>query len=279
MHRKIPVADRSADSKGCVRMAKNKKNVRHRRRKRRGARIFWTLFTFLIVAGAIIASLTVFLKVSDIEVSGSSRYTPEQLIESSGIKVGDNLFGVNKFDSIEKIKSDFPYIEDVKITRRLPDTFVFQVTERIPCGYILEEDCAWVVDHKGYLLERVGKEGTITGIAVRANEPLVTPFPGGEINWATAGKKDAYLTLMAGLKEKELLGKVGTVDVSAIYALEFSYENRIFVTLGTTQDMDKKINMFNAVLPKLAPTDRGRLNVSNLGEARFVPERTVENEE
>ena len=279
MYRKMLIRYRSADSKGSVKMAKKKKNVRNRRRKRRGARVFWTLFTFLIVAGAIIASLTVFLKVADVKVSGNTRYTAAQIIESSGIKVGDNLFGVNKFEAIEHIKSDFPYIEDIKITRRLPDTFIFEVIERVPCGYILEEECAWVVDYKGYLLERVERSGTVTGIEVRAGESLVTPFPGGEIKWATAGKRDAYVALMAGIEKQGILNKVGIVDVSAIYDLEFSYENRIFIALGTTQDLDKKLNMLNAVLPKLAPTDRGRLNVSNLGEARFTPERTVENEE
>jgi len=260
-------------------MARSKKIARHRRRKRRGARIFWTLFTFLIVAAAIIGSLTVFLKVADIEVSGSTQYTAQQIIESSGIKVGDNLFGVNKFDAIERIKSDFPYIEDIKITRRLPDTFVFEVYERTPCGYILEEDCAWLIDYKGYLLERVELTGTVSGIAVRASEPLVTPFEGGEINWATPGKRDAFVILMSELQDHDILNRVGIVDVSAIYALQFSYENRIVVNLGTTEDMTKKLNMFNAVLPKLSPGDRGQLNVSNLGEARFVPERIVENEE
>lgn len=258
-------------------MAKRRKAT-HRRRKRRGARIFWTLFTFLIVAGAIIGSLTVFLKVSSIEVSGNTYYTTEQIIESSGIKTGDNLFGVNKFDAIEQIQADYPYIETVKITRRLPDTFVFEVIERKPCGYIQAEDCRWIVDAKGYLLERVGKDAQVNGALIEAKEALVTPFAGGEISWATAGKKDALDMLLNELAAHNILDKVTGIDVSAIYSLEFTYENRLTVILGNTEEFTKKMNMLSAVLPQLNATDRGRLNLSNLGEARFTPERVVYNE-
>ena len=138
-------------------MAKQKKNVRRRRRKKSGARIFWTLVTFLIVAGAIVASLTVFFKVARIDVNGNSRYTSESIIASSEIQMGENLFAVNKFKVQEKILSAHPYIEEIKITRRLPDAFVFSVTERIPCGYIETVDAKWLIDSKGYLLERKEK--------------------------------------------------------------------------------------------------------------------------
>lgn len=259
-------------------MAKRRKISNHRRRKRRGARIFWTLFTFLIVAGAIIASLTVFLKVGDIEVSGSTYYTAEQIIESSGIKTGDNLFGVNKFDAIEKIQKDFPYIETIKITRRLPDTFLFDITERQPAGYTQAAGCRWIVDKKGYLLERIEGEGTISGANIKAGEEPVTPFAGGELNWATAGKRDALVAIMEELNAHEILDKITEIDVSTTYSLQIKYEDRLTVILGDTTELTKKLNMLSAVLPQLAPTDRGRLNVSNLGEARFTPERIVYDE-
>lgn len=258
-------------------MAKRRKST-HRRRKRRGARVFWTLFTFLIVAGAIIWSLTVFLKVSHIEVSGNTFYTSEQIIESSAIKTGDNLFGVNKFDAIEKIKSDFPYIENIRITRRLPDTFLFEITERKPCGYVQEADCRWIVDSKGVLLERMGKDAMISGALVVASEPLVTPFAGGDITWNTEGKKRALDMLLSELASHEILEDVTQIDVSAIYSLTFTYDERLTVIVGNTDELTKKMNMFSAVLPKLSPTDRGKLNLSNLGEARFTPERVVYDE-
>lgn len=258
-------------------MAKRRKSVQRRRRRRRGARMFWTLMTFLIVAGAIIASLTVFLKVARVDLSGATRYTAEEIIETSEIKVGDNLFGVNKFAVKEKILSDYPYIEDIKITRRLPDTFVFAVTERTPCGYIEANDCKWIIDSKGFLLERVEKEEEIALAAIVSGEELMAPVAGSEITWQTAEKKNALVTMLSALREKNMLEKVNKADVSTLYALQFVYEGRFTVNIGSIENIEKKLNMFEVVLPQLAPTDRGQINLSNISEARFTPERIVQN--
>ena len=258
-------------------MARQKKS-NHRGRKKRSVKIFWALATFVLVAGAIIGSLTVFLKVSEFDISGNSVYTKEQIIASSGIKEGDNLFGVNKFEVIEKIKSDFPYIEDVKITRNLPDTFVFEITERKACGYIEEADCYWLVDAKGFLLERIEKDVEMSGTFIVAEEPLITPFAGGEIKWEKNAKKEILVKLMSELSGRDMMDKITEIDVSAMYSIEFVYEDRITVVVGTTEDIEKKMNLFDAVLPKLSANDRGKLNVSNKGEARFTPERIVYDE-
>ncbi len=256
-------------------MAKRRRSA-HRRRRRRGAKIFWSLVTFLIVVGAIVASLTVFLKVARIEIEGISRYTSEEIIETSQIKVGDNLFGINEFAVRDKILGDYPYIEDVKITRRLPDGFLFTVIERIPCGYIEANDCKWIVDSKGFLLERMEKEEEISGAVIVAAEELLSPVAGGEINWSTVEKKSALVAMLAALREKNMLEKVNKADVSELHAVRFVYDNRLTVNLGSADNIEKKLNMFEAVLPQLAPTDRGRINLSNISEARFTPERIVQ---
>ncbi len=254
-------------------MAKRNERYRKRRRRRRGPRIFFTLLTFCIVAGAIIASLTVFLKVAKIEVRGAARYTDAQIIESSGIQVGDNLFAVNKFAVSSKMLNEFPYLESVRITRRLPDTFVFEVTERVPCGYIDTEDQRWLIDKAGYLLERVDKTQEVQAANILSGEELLAPKPGGVINWKEAEKRNALVAVLQALSEHQMIGKVQQVDVSALYSIRFTYENRLSVLLGSTENLGKKFTMLDVVLPQLAPTDRGELNVSNAKEARFAPEK------
>lgn len=254
-----------------------KRNQRYRkRRRRRGLRIFLTLLTFCIVVGAIIASLTVFLKVAKIEVNGTMRYTSEQILETSGIEIGDNLFAVNKFAVRDRILETYPYIDSVEITRRLPDTFVFQVTERTACAYVDTEDQRWLVDKGGHLLERTDITQPQFIAKIVSDEPLLAPFEGGLVTWEQEGKDVALATLLTALSDKGLIDRVQEVNVSALYSLEFTYENRLRIMLGTTEDLTKKFNMLDVVLPKLAPTDRGVLNVSSIKEARFTPERAAQ---
>ena len=48
-----------------------------------------------IIAAAITLSLTVLFKISTIEVTGTSRYSVEDIIKESGISEGNNLFLIN----------------------------------------------------------------------------------------------------------------------------------------------------------------------------------------
>lgn len=255
--------------------ARGNERYRRRRKKRRGLRVFLTLLTFCIVIGAIIASLTVFLKVSKIEVNGATKYKKEDIIATSGIQKGDNLFGINKFNVSSVILKKYPYIETIKITRRLPDTFVFDVTERVICGYIDVSDQRWIVDKFGYLLERVPQKTQVKGAKILAGEPALAPNVGSKINWTENEKLNALITIFKELDTYKMTPKVGQVDVSMLYQLSFSYDNRLRVVLGTTEDLPKKLKMFHAVLEKLSPTDRGTVNLSNVKQARFAPNASI----
>ena len=58
---------------------------RRRRRKRKGSFSFlYKLLMFFVICGAIVAAMAVFFKVDSIEVTGNSRYTPEEIAKLQG---------------------------------------------------------------------------------------------------------------------------------------------------------------------------------------------------
>ena len=61
--------------------------------------IGFMLFIVLLILVGVILSLTVLFPINNITAKGSSKYTAEQIISSSGIKTGDNLF-------ISSVKAD-----------------------------------------------------------------------------------------------------------------------------------------------------------------------------
>ena len=72
-----------------------------RPRRQRGAeyrkRFLYTPLTVLLICAALFLGMSVFFKVSKITVEGSTLYTPEEVIEASGIELGENLFFINRF--------------------------------------------------------------------------------------------------------------------------------------------------------------------------------------
>lgn len=106
--------------------------ARNNRKRKRGRRRFGLLFKLLCVLAVVVAltvGATVFFRVEAIAVSGNSRYHQQEIIDATGIQMGDNLFQMNKFELERQVEQALPYIEDVRIRRSLPSTVVVTVTE------------------------------------------------------------------------------------------------------------------------------------------------------
>ena len=72
-----------------------------------------------MICAAVVMALTLFFRVDTIEVTGTERYTEKDVIEASGIQLGDNLFLLNKYEAARSIAEQLPYIdiEDIRIRR------------------------------------------------------------------------------------------------------------------------------------------------------------------
>ena len=98
-------------------MARQRKHKSKQRRNR--GRFSWLtqLFSAVLIVAAIIIGCIVFFKVQTIEVSGNSRYTAEEIIAATGIQKEDNLYLMNKFDIIDRVLEELPYIQSMTIRR------------------------------------------------------------------------------------------------------------------------------------------------------------------
>ncbi len=248
---------------------------RHKRRKRGGSSPFLSFITFCIVVGAIITSVIVFLKVADIEVSGTTRYSGADIIETSGIKTGDNMFLVNKFDVAEKILDEYPYIEQIKIRRRLPDTFTFEITERVPTAYVVESGNRWIVDKKGYLLEMAEADAEIKLPKVTGCE-VVTPSVGSPLILKNDAQSPVLLEVLSALTRSALYEKVNRIEIGKLYSINLVYDNRFLVILGDSAELSRKIEMLGAVIAELSEFDKGTIDISAIYEARFRPNSEID---
>ena len=107
-------------------------SMRHNRKRKRGRRRFGLLFKLLCGAALVAAATlgaTVFFQVETIAVVGNSRYTAQEVINASGVQVGDNLFQMNKNQISQQILQQLPYVGEVSPQRGLPSTLTIQVTE------------------------------------------------------------------------------------------------------------------------------------------------------
>jgi cell division protein FtsQ len=90
-------------------------------------------------------------KVGDILVIGRRNTAPEELLAQLGIKAGDPLFGISIAAGQAKI-ADIPWVADVTVSRRLPDTIVVTVRERQPAALWQYREKLSLIDAEGTVL-------------------------------------------------------------------------------------------------------------------------------
>lgn len=236
-------------------MAAARGNRKRKRRRGRFAFLF-RLLCVLALAAAVFFGATVFFQVGEITVSGNNHYDQEQVIRASGIKVGDNLYRMNKFEVRDAILEELPYVEDVLIRRSLPDTIVITVTEwaavarievpertaagnddgdggegeETPLSFQEIADQPWLISVGGKLLEVAPEDSRV--ISVTGITPL-GPQPGTmlAVPQDEQVRLEYLLLLLRSLEEQEMLGKVQRISMESDFWLTMRYDGRFDVKI------------------------------------------------
>lgn len=112
--------------------------MRKMKRRQRKQLAFLTVIV-LVASIAAIMLLTPGFDIKEIEVHGNSVLKDEEIVRSSGIVKGVNIFGVSLSEAKDNIKS-MGYVESVKVKRSLPSTVEITVVEEVGVAYIKAKD-------------------------------------------------------------------------------------------------------------------------------------------
>ena len=104
------------------------KQTRKQQQRRRRRAVFILLFA-AILCGVGFYCVSVFCRVVNVTVTGSSRYAAEEIVEAAAVGEEQNLFTVSQKTISERITALCPYIESVTLHRRLPDTLELELHE------------------------------------------------------------------------------------------------------------------------------------------------------
>ena len=118
--------------------------------KRRG--LYYGPMTLVLIFLVIMIVLSLFFRVSEIEVVNASDYSDEQIIIASGIEKGANLFFVDRFAAASMIFSDLPYMDTISIQRQLPGKIIIQAEGSAPAAYMVVDGDYWFIDRTGKML-------------------------------------------------------------------------------------------------------------------------------
>jgi len=249
-------------------MANKKRNGGYRR----GAAIYAPVAALLVLF-IVIFGVSVFFRVTKIEVTGSARYTDDEIIAASGVEIGDNLFLLNGDAAARRITAAMPYISAVHIGMGIPDTAVLEITESVAFAAIQNGNDYWKVDSSGRILERTDYSGS-SGLIRVTGLKLATPKEGAKITVESTYETQLTYTLniLAALDGAEIGGDVSSLDVTNISAITFVYKNILTVRFGSGENAaDKVYFLLSAIEKKNLHDYKGTIDVSKDDEITVFP--------
>jgi len=87
-------------------------------------------------------------------MSGQKTRTKDALLARAGIKMGQNVFSIDLDVARNKMLGD-PYVKDALLTRKLPDTIVVAIDERVPAAMVALGNDTFLVTRDGEAFKRL----------------------------------------------------------------------------------------------------------------------------
>ena len=242
-------------------------------KKPRKRSVSGAILTFAVVVIATVFLMSVFLRINDIRVEGNEHYTDEEIIKAIDIEQGDNLFFFDRFAAISRVFAKLPYVEEVSVTRQLPDRVVIRVEECRALAYIAVGDENWTIDHNCKVLGKATKSELGSLIRIEGIDPGTLLI--GERLTTSDGNVEAVdfvSSVLHQVQGRNMSSFVKSMDFTDLIGMKLQYGSRFTVIVGGKSNVDHKFAMLESVLSQLKEGDIGIINVSDGTSAHFIPQ-------
>lgn len=244
-----------------------------RRRDRGSFGFLYKLLSVFLICGAIITAMTLFFRVDEIVVTGQKRYTAEEIQAASGVELGSNMYLLNKNDVVRSISKALPYIENIRINRKLPDTLLIEVQEGGRPFALIQDGSAWLISASGRIVEQLpegeaGQYGLISGCQ------LLAPSVGTPITLATeyASQQSSLLDLLSALDDAGLTENVDGIRLDDLSCLNMDYIGRFTVRMSYGADYTQELEKLTLTLEseKIQSNMTGTIDMQLKSEKVFI---------
>ncbi len=251
--------------------ARSRRAIVERQKKKKRRRMISRIGIAVLVLLAIVFAPTIFFQVSKINVTGDTRYTSEQLIKSTGVKQGDNMFFLDTKQIAADLKDEYPYLDTVKLRRKLPSTLQIEVSDRTAALSIEQNGKYLILDMSGKVLEKT--KSAAKGTAKVTGVPMKGLHVGDAVDEDKYGKAASVMKLLELTDQYGMKKHIKTIDVEKAYDVRVTYDKRYTILLGALEEsnLEHKIQFLKAILKEPSLPESGVIDLTDEKEARYRP--------
>lgn len=240
------------------------RKLKQKERQKRSVAVILIIIVLVMTATLLIKSS--YFNIKEIEVKNNSIVTRDEIITLANI-TNQNIFLLNKKKVETNIKNN-PYVDEVKINRKLPNKIIVEVKEKDVRGIVRLKNAFIDIDSKGRMIHTInkfpdGKLILIEGIDVKEynfNEYVTTD----------AVKLSALVNVLVLFDYPEIKKDIDRVDIKDAYSVIIKTKKGIDIDVGDTSNLEYKISFAYTLLGnENVKGKQGIIKVSSDGTAVF----------
>ncbi len=224
------------------------KEIEQKRRKRRKTIILVIVLLIAIISISTYLFTSDTFKIQEINIQGYVEISQEQILNDSGLNIGDNIFIIPGIVTKVKLKKH-GYAEDAKIIKEYPNAITIKIKEREREYQILTESGEYIyIDEQGYLLEHsINKLDliTITGMEVKIEDLEDNK----RLNQKDLEKMENVLQIREETKKIGIYDQIEQIDTNEEYKIHLNQDS-IIINLGNATNLSNRMDYVKALLKK-----------------------------
>ena len=219
---------------------------RRRKRRLRKYTLYYLAFIVFAVAAGVALSLTVFFKIDHITVRGNSKYADGDIVATSGIEEGQNLFMVDTAEARAAIEAAYPYIEHARVRRSFPSGITIEVDLATPDAALRYQNGYMLITAAGRVLEVALTElpGGYTQVIGLEPGDVVS----GEYLPESCSEQLVMLSYLEQAFGEVPIEDLDLIDLSDRLDIKLLYQNRLIIHLGSESDLAYKLQFAGKVI-------------------------------
>ncbi len=223
----------------------------NREREVRGKRIpFYGQVIILAVAVVLLlGACFLCFQIREVKVVGNFLYTEQQIVDASGISLGENLAVIQKAKTAGLIMKNLPFVDRVHIERVLPDTVVIYVAEADSSFAVRDKRGRYFLVTGGVVTEELDVL-SVNGYPIVEGLNVIT-ISVGDMLTTCVENPDAVAaarSILSLMDSYGVTGGVKKINVEVLIDVSMNYDGRFDVYFGDVGDIDRKVAYFVAML-------------------------------
>ena len=203
------------------------------------------ILALILVGTLIVCFLTSILNIAEFSTANEGRYTPQELADAAGIKLGEKIWSVDTKKAERKILETYTEIGSIKVKRELPDKIIFEPVYASAKYYISLYGEYYTLSDGLRVLERVENKSYCTGLRLVLLElPEIRRAVTGEVlTFAAENSIDYIERMLSAVSDSDMYSMIDKLSIKSKFEAYAIKTDCFKITFGEVKDEKLKIKM------------------------------------